>query len=95
MTNRSINLIFITLLTGAMVGTFLGQFLGWILPVSVVKDFFLLGYKFSLAGLAGNEMGVINLDLGFLAIQFGLSITINFTTIIGLATAYYFLRYFR
>ncbi len=95
MNKRSIALIFLILFIGAMLGTVLGQILGWLLPESVVRDFFLLGLDFSLGGLVGSESGVINLNLGFMAIQFGLSISINFTTIIGLATAYYFLRYFR
>ncbi len=95
MNKRQLSLVFIILMIGAMIGTILGQILGWILPESVVKDFFLLSINFSLGGLVGSESGVINLDLGFITIQFGLSLTINFTTIIGLATSYYFLRYFR
>ncbi|NQV36577.1 MAG: DUF4321 domain-containing protein [Candidatus Marinimicrobia bacterium] len=95
MTKRNLALIFIILMVGAMFGTLFGQILGWMLPESVVRDFFLLSVDFSLGGLVGSETGVINLNLGFLAIQFGLSLTINFTTLIGLATAYYFLRYFR
>ncbi|MFQ6604231.1 MAG: DUF4321 domain-containing protein [Fidelibacterota bacterium] len=95
MNKRSVSMIFLILFIGAMVGTIIGQLLGWLLPDSVVRDFFLLGLDFSLGGLAGSESGVINLNLGFMSIQFGISISINFTTIIGLATAYYFLRYFR
>ncbi len=95
MNKRKISIIFLVLLLGAMLGTVLGQILGWILPESVVRDFFLLSADFSLGGLIGSETGVINLNLGFLTVQFGLALTINFTTIIGLATAYYFLRYFR
>lgn len=95
MRRRTLALVFTILMVGAMVGSIIGQCLGWLLPDSVVRDFFLLSVDFSLGGLAGNETSVINLDLGFLTIQFGLTLTINFTTIIGLATAYYFLRYFR
>jgi hypothetical protein len=50
---------------------------------------------FNLAGLAGNEKGVITLDLIMFTFQFGLALTFNFTSIIGFAVAYYFLRYFR
>lgn len=95
MSGRSIFLIFIILLVGAMAGTFLGELLGWILPAGVVKDFFLTSVEFDLAGLAGNEKGVIVLNLIMFTVKFGLSLKINFTSILGLSAAYYFLRYFR
>jgi len=95
MTKRSIGLMFLVLLVGAMVGSVLGALLGYLLPEGVVRDFFLTSVHIDLGGLVGKESGVITLDLIILTIKFGLSVTLNFTTLIGLATAYYFLRYFR
>jgi len=95
MTKRSIALVAITLFVGAMAGTLAGELLVWILPEGVVKDFFLTSVTFDLAGLVGNESGVIVLDLIMFTLKFGLALKINFTSIIGLASAYYFLRYFR
>ena len=95
MVKRSIALITLTLFVGAMAGTLVGELLGWILPAGVVKDFFLTSVSFDLAGLVGNESGVIVLDLIMFTLKFGLFLKINFTSIIGLAGAYYFLRYFR
>ena len=95
MVKRSIALITLTLFVGAMAGTLVGELLGWILPAGAVKDFFLTSVSFDLAGLVGNESGVIVLDLIMFTLKFGLSLKINFTSIIGLAGAYYFLRYFR
>ena len=95
MAKRSIALITITLFVGAMAGTLTGELLGLILPEGVVKDFFLTGVSFNFGGLMGNDSGVIVLDMIMFTIQFGLSIKMNFTSIIGLASAYYFLRYFR
>ncbi len=95
MKKRSWGYITLGLVVGAMVGSLLGNLLGWILPEGVVKDFFLLGVSFDLAGLVGNESGVIVIDLIIVTFKFGLSIALNFTSLIGLATAYYFLRYFR
>ncbi|MFQ6676736.1 MAG: hypothetical protein ACE5D0_00305 [Fidelibacterota bacterium] len=95
MNKRSITLIIIILFVGAMVGTLVGELLGWILPEGVVKDFFLTSVSFDLGGLVGNDSGVIILDVIMFTIKFGFSITINFTSIIGLASSYYFLRYFR
>ncbi len=95
MKKRSWGYITLGLVAGAMIGSLLGNLLGWILPEGVVKDFFLLGVSFDLAGLVGNESGVIVIDLIIVTFKFGLSIALNFTSLIGLATAYYFLRYFR
>ncbi len=95
MNRRSVSILALVLVIGAMLGTLLGNLLGAILPDGVVRDFFLIGFSFDLAGLAGQQNGVITLNLMVLKIQFGLSIYFNFTSLIGLATAYYFLRYFR
>lgn len=95
MQKRSIALLIIGLITGAATGTLIGVFFGWVLPDGVVKDFFLTGINFDLAGLAGNESGVIVLNLIVVVIKFGFSIHFNFTSLIGMAIAYYFLRYFR
>ncbi|MAM15115.1 MAG: hypothetical protein CMF90_05575 [Candidatus Marinimicrobia bacterium] len=95
MNKRSIGIIVLVLFFGTLLGTLLGELLGWILPDSVVREFFLRSIDFSLAGLTPNGSGVISLDLIMFSVQFGLSITFNFTSIIGFSVAYYFLRYFR
>ena len=92
---RSIGLIFMVLIFGAMMGTLLGDLLGFLLPPGVVKDFFLTSVYFDFAGLFGNATGVVTIDLVMFVLKFGLELTINFASIIGLATAYYFLRFFR
>ena len=83
------------LIVGALIGSLIGSLIGWILPEGVVKNFFNLGINFDLAGLVGNESGVIVINLIIITFKFGLSIAFNFTSLIGLATAYYFLRFFR
>ncbi len=80
---------------GALIGTLLGELLGMLLPVGVVKDFFLTSINFDLAGLEGQDSGVIVLNLIIFTVKFGLSLKFNFTSLIGLATAYYLLRFFR
>ena len=95
MNKRSISVIILILFFGTLFGTLVGELLGFILPDSVVKEFFLKSVDFNLAGLVGSETGVITLNLIMLSIQFGLALTFNFTSIIGFASAYYFLRYFR
>jgi len=80
---------------GAAIGGVLGNLMGWILPEGVVKDFFLTSLTFDLGGFSGNEMGVLILDLNIITLKLGLTMTFNFTSIIGLTFAYYILRYFR
>ncbi len=95
MKKKSWGYITLGLVAGALIGSLIGNLLGWILPAGVVKDFFLVGISFDLAGLVGNDSGVIVLDLIIVTIKFGLSVAFNFTSLIGLATAYYFLRFLR
>ena len=95
MNKRSISVIILILFFGTLFGTLIGELLGFLLPDSVVKEFFLKSIDFNLGGLVGSETGVITLDLIMLSIQFGLTLTFNFTSIVGFASAYYFLRYFR
>ena len=92
---RSFGLIFLVLCFGSMVGSVLGEIFGFLLPPGVVKDFFLTSVYFDLAGVLGNAKGVISIDLLMFILKFGLEIKINFTSIIGLATAFYLLRFYR
>ena len=95
MKNRDISLIVIGLFTGAIIGGVIGNIMVWALPEGVVKDFFLTSLTFDIGSSFGNEIGVIVLDLSIIVFKFGLAIDFNFTSIIGLATSYYILRYFR
>ena len=95
MKNRDISLIAIGLLSGAIIGGVLGNLMGWMLPEGVVKDFFLTSLTFDVGGSLGNDLGVVVIDLNIIVFKFGLAIDFNFTSIIGMATSYYILRYFR
>ena len=95
MAKRDFKLIVLGILCGAMIGTLLGNVLMFLLPDSAVKDFFLTSLSIDVGGLAGNEMGVIVLDLKIITFKFGLAMSLNFTSVIGLTVAYYILRYFR
>ena len=95
MRKRSISLIIIGLFIGSAMGGVLGSLMGWLLPEGVVKDFFLTSISFNLMGSGVDKTGVLILDLSVLVLKFGLSLKFNFTSIIGLASAYYMLRYFR
>ena len=95
MRNRDISLIIIGLFFGAVIGGVIGNLLGWSLPEGVVKDFFLTSLTFDIGSNIGDESGVVVIDLGIIVFKFGLAVDFNFTSIIGMATSYYILRYFR
>lgn len=95
MQKRKINIIVVSLFIGAIFGSVFGNVFSLVLPESVVKDFFLTSINFDLGGLVGNSLGVIVIDLKVIVLKFGLSMSFNFTSVIGIAIAYYILRYLR
>ena len=95
MNKRTVSLIILGVFTGAIIGGVLGELFGWMLHQGVVKEFFLTPLSFDIGGLAGNETGVIILDLKIITLKFSLATKFNFTSVIGIAVAYYILRYFR
>ena len=95
MKNRDISLIAIGLLTGAIIGGVLGNLMGWMLPEGVVKDFFLTSFELDIGSSLGDETGVVVVDLKIITFKFGLALSLNFTSVMGLAIAYYILRFFR
>lgn len=84
---RSIAVIFLVLIIGAAIGTILGDVLGMIMPEGVVKQFFLQSVSWGISP--------VTLDVIVMTITFGLRIKFNISSVLGLAAAYYFLRYFR
>ena len=95
MQKRKLHIIFLSLFIGAVFGGVFGNIFSLVLPEGVVKDFFLTSIHFDLGGFANNELGVFILDLKVIVLKLGLSMSFNFTSVIGIAIAYYILRYLR
>ena len=95
MKKRKLYIIVLSLFIGAIFGGVVGSIFSLVLPESVVKDFFLTSITFELGGLVNNDLGVFVIDLKIIVLKFGLSISFNFTSVIGIAVAYYILRYLR
>ena len=51
MNNRSIGIVIMILVFGTLFGTLIGELLGWVLPDSVVREFFLKVYILTWAEL--------------------------------------------
>ena len=84
---RSLGFIFIVLIFGAIVGTLFGNVMGLVLPEGVVKQFFLQSVSWGISP--------VTLDFVVGTVTFGLRVKFNIISVLGLAVAYYFLRYFR
>jgi hypothetical protein len=95
MKKRKLHIIVLSLFIGAIFGGVVGNIFSLVLPESVVKDFFLTSITFDLGGLVNNDLGVFVIDLKIIVLKFGLSMSFNFTSVIGIAIAYYILRYLR
>jgi hypothetical protein len=84
---RNVLFIFLVLFVGAAAGTALSLFVGSTMPDGVVRDFFLnskpLGWD------------PFTLNLQIITLTTGFTIDISVASIIGMAFAWYFLRYFR
>ena len=85
--NKPVLLAIYTLTLGAILGTLVGEILGFILPEGVVKQFFLLSKTLS--------VGPGTLNIIMLQLTLGLSITLNVISLIGIGVAYYLLRWWR
>lgn len=88
---RSVKVITLMLFTGAILGTVLGDVAAALLPESVVRDFFLLSLDTAKYGLTDPFV----LDLRIFSITFGFTLSVNFMGVVGMAVAYYLLRYYR
>ena len=95
MKKRKLHVIVLSLFIGAIFGGVVGNIFALVLPESVVKDFFLTSITFDLGGLVNNDLGVFVIDLKIIVLKFGLSMSFNFTSVMGITVAYYILRYLR
>ena len=84
---RNLLFIFLVLFVGASAGTALSSLVGFTMPDGVVREFFLnskpLGWD------------PFTLNLQIITLTTGFTIDISVSSIIGMAFAWYFLRYFR
>ena len=84
---RNLLFVFLVLFFGAATGTALSSFVGFTMPDGVVRDFFLNSKQL------GWESFTLNLQI--ITLTIGFTIDVSVASIIGMAFAWYFLRYFR
>lgn len=77
------------LLLGAVIGTLLGQIVGLLLPTGPVHDLFFKGVSIGLKE-------PLHLDLSVLQVVFGIGLSVNPLTLVGLLLALYLvMRFFK
>jgi uncharacterized membrane protein len=86
MRKKGIGFIFMVIVVGAVVGSAIGELIGYFLPDGVVKQFFLRSVS------VGFEPFVINLAI--ITFTFGLNLKINIISAIGVIIIAYFLRWY-
>ena len=87
---RNMAFIFLVLFIGIVTSSILSQLIGGILPEGVVKDFFLNSRSIGW-GIQPNNW----VDLFVVRFKTGLLIDISVVSFLGIAIAWYFLRYFK
>ena len=87
---RSISFIFLILFFGVITGSILSQFITVVLPLGVVKDFFLTSKTIGW-GINPNNW----IDLFVIRIKTGFFVDISVISILGMGITWYFLRYFK
>ena len=84
---RNVGFVFVIIFTGIVLGTAFSQLVGMIVPEGVVRDFFIksltIGWQ------------PFTLDLYILSFTLGFSFDVSVISIVGVAVAWYYLRYFR
>tara|TARA_Y100000590_G_scaffold337305_1_gene384222 strand:- start:537 stop:818 length:282 start_codon:yes stop_codon:yes gene_type:complete len=88
--SKSASFILLILFMGIILGTIINQLLLGILPDGVVKDFFLTSQSIGW-GLQANNW----VDLYIMRFKTGFYVDISVVSILGMAIAWYFLRYFK
>jgi len=85
MRRKSVGFIIFVIVMGALIGSALGEVLALIMPVGVVKDFFLKSIIAS--------VGPGTLDLILFKFTLGFALKLNITGVIGILIAAYILRW--
>jgi hypothetical protein len=86
MRKKSLLLIFVALFFGSVIGSALGEIISLVMPMGVVREFFLRSANFGFNPFTIN-LGIIKFTLGF-------NFIVNVIGVLGLAFSAYFLRWY-
>ncbi|MCP4725932.1 MAG: DUF4321 domain-containing protein [bacterium] len=80
-------ILLLYIILGAVTGSLIGEFAGWILPEGVVREFF------TRSVVPGFDP--INLNLIIITLTFGFTFKLNISGLFGIIIAVYILKWYR
>ncbi len=82
-----LKILVLYIILGAVIGSLIGEFAGWLLPDGVVKDFFIRSVT--------PGFNPVTLNLVAFSITLGLTMKLNISALFGVIIAIYVLRWYR
>jgi hypothetical protein len=91
--NRKIGTMILVVLLGLIVGAYLNQFIGMLLPEgNVIRTLFTSCIRFGVGDFVSNKPLLI--DLSAIRLQFGFQFELSLLSIVGIALSLYFFRWY-
>ncbi|MEW6684961.1 MAG: DUF4321 domain-containing protein [Candidatus Edwardsbacteria bacterium] len=86
MRKRSVGFFLLVILLGGLIGSAVGELIGYVLPSGVVKDFFTRSVT--------PHFAPVTLNLLVCTITFGFAAKLNVVSLLGMVLVFYLLRWF-
>jgi hypothetical protein len=84
--SRPLGVLIVMLVVGCVLGSLFGELLGLILPVGVVRDFFVKGFQ--------PQFGPLTVDLGVVGFTFGFKLKLTVASVLGIMLAVHIFRWY-
>ena len=84
---RGIGFLLTVIVLGVLIGGVIGEIIGLLMPVGVVKEFFLRSVD--------AQLGPVTLDLHAFSITLGFGLRLNIVSVLGVALVAYLFRWYR
>ena len=87
---RNLAYVFLILFFGVILGSIMSQLISMIVPLGVVRDFFLTSHSIGWGNQPENWI-----ELFVIRFKTGLFIDVSVVSLLGMVISWYFLRYFK
>jgi hypothetical protein len=91
--NRKIGTLVLVVLLGLIIGAYLNQFIGMLLPEgNVIRTLFTSSIRFGVGDFVNNKPLLV--DLSAIRLQLGFQLELSALSILGIALSLYFFRWY-